>query len=105
MSSKGNNNGEMKLVYTTAKRRDANRMAKMLVNEGLAACINMFAIKSIYRWKGKIEEGHEIAMFIKTGKPKHVIKRIREIHPYELPAILTFNARSYKEFEAWLKVK
>ena len=80
------------LVITNLPDRDAaRRLADSLVEQRLAACVNILApCESVYRWQGKIETAQEITLLIKTlgahyGK---VEKTIRECHPYELPEII-----------------
>ena len=69
----------------------AGKIAKLLVEHQLAACVNILpAIKSVYRWQGKIEQDNEVLLIIKTHKD--VFSRleilIRDNHPYELPEIV-----------------
>ena len=75
---------------------DAERaisLARALVDEGLAACVNVVpGVRSIYRWEGKIEESDEVLCLIKTRPEifERVRLRIAELHPYEVPEILAF---------------
>ncbi|GAO36474.1 divalent ion tolerance protein CutA [Sulfuricella sp. T08] len=80
------------LVITSLPDREvAQRLAGRLVEERLAACVNILApCESVYRWQGRIETAQEITLLIKTlgahyGK---VEKTIRQCHPYELPEII-----------------
>lgn len=80
------------LVYiTTSNEEESKGIANVLVEEKLAACINIItSIESIYLWKGQIEEDNESLLIAKT-KAKNIdkiIKRVKEIHSYETPAIL-----------------
>ncbi len=80
------------LVYiTTSSKEESKEIGKRLVEEKLAACINIVAsIESIYLWKGKIEEDEESLLIVKTKDSNigKIIKRVKEIHSYETPAIL-----------------
>ena len=80
------------LIYSPfGSFEDAEKVGKKLVEERLAACVNIIPkIFSTYWWKGKIEEDDESLLIAKTLKSKSdvVIKRIKELHPYELLAIL-----------------
>lgn len=70
----------------------ARRIGRMLVEEKLAACVNILPqIESIYRWKDAIETGGEILAVIKTTTWKYDLleARIRELHPYEVPEIIS----------------
>ena len=83
---------EICLVYSTfGSFEDAKRVGKILVEERLVACVNVIPkIFSTYWWEGKVEEDEESLMIAKTliDKSDEVVKRIKELHPYELPAIL-----------------
>jgi periplasmic divalent cation tolerance protein len=75
---------------------DAERaisLGRALVDEGLAACVNVVpGVRSIYRWQGKIEESDEVLCLIKTRAEifERVRRRVAELHPYEIPEILSF---------------
>jgi len=93
-------------VYTTLpKRRKARQLAKSLIEERLAACANIFKIDSVYRWEGELREAGEYGLLLKTQVHLYprIEKRIRELHPYELPAIVSFVIRDgSREFLAWI---
>lgn len=79
-------------IYITTSEKDESRnIGTKLVQERLAACINIVpSIDSVYLWKGEIEEDNESLLIVKT-KTKNIdkiIKRVKEIHSYETPAIL-----------------
>ena len=94
-------------VYTTLPDEDAARkVASMMVEERLAACANFFPIKLVYRWEGKIEKAKEYVLIIKTRKELYleVEKKIREVHPYKLPAIISYKIeRGLDEYLCWIK--
>ncbi|MFH8110239.1 MAG: divalent-cation tolerance protein CutA [Candidatus Aenigmatarchaeota archaeon] len=98
--------GKYKIIYSTVeKKKDAKRIAKILIKERIAACVNIFKINSIYRWKGKIIESEEYALIIKTKNSlvNKVMKRIKELHPYEIPCIICFNIeKGYDKFLNWI---
>jgi len=80
---------DKRLVLTTAGSADeARRIAEVLLERGLAACVSI-APKgvSIYRWKGKTEESEEWLLWIKTTEAafEQVRDTILEVHSYELP--------------------
>lgn len=67
-------------------------MAELLVDEGLAACVNIVpGLTSIYKWQGKLETGSEVLLLIKTRCEHYgqIESRIKSIHPYELPEIIS----------------
>ncbi len=80
------------LVYiTTSGNEESKKIAGALVEEKLAACVNIIAsIESIYLWKGEIEDDTESLLIAKTkvSNVGRIIKRVKEIHSYETPAIL-----------------
>ena len=80
------------IVYTTINDiKDARRIATVLVEEQLVACVNIIPkIESVYRWKGKVENEEEIVLIAKTvdENVKKTIQRIKEIHSYDVPDII-----------------
>lgn len=86
---------EIIIVFThVPDMASAESIAHTLVNEQLAACVNISSpVKSVYRWQGHIETAEEIALTIKT--PRHayakVAERICALHPYELPEIVAIH--------------
>jgi len=69
----------------------AHAMARRLVEQKLAACVNCLpAVKSIYRWQGAIEEADEITLLIKTAASRYaeLEAAIKGGHPYQLPEII-----------------
>jgi periplasmic divalent cation tolerance protein len=87
---------EVVLVLTTiGADTDAVALARTLVEERLAACVNIGApVTSVYRWKGAIEQEREQPIVIKTTGDCLVAleSRLRELHPYELPEFLVLSA-------------
>jgi len=70
---------------------DATALARTLVQERLAACVNVLpAMTSVYRWKGSVELEREQQLVIKTaaGRVAALEARLRELHPYEVPEFL-----------------
>ncbi|SFU77049.1 divalent cation tolerance protein [Nitrosomonas eutropha] len=69
----------------------ARKLAKILVDQQLAACVNILqGCTSIYRWQGQIETASEIPVLIKTTRQRYqdVEQTIKSQHPYELPEII-----------------
>ena len=69
----------------------AKALAEALVTQRLAACVNVLPeMTSVYAWQGKLEQGNEHQLIIKTRRRRHdeVAALIVERHPYELPEIL-----------------
>jgi periplasmic divalent cation tolerance protein len=88
---------EMIVVYTTfATEKDAQKVGGELVEEKLAACVNIFPnMISIYRWQEALETANETAMIIKTRKELElqVLEALAAKHPYSVPALITFEPR------------
>lgn len=81
-----------RIVFVMAgSEAEASTIARTLVEERLAACVNLIApIRSIYRWRGAIEESRECLLLIKT-RTRHYAKlerRIKQMHSYEVPEIV-----------------
>lgn len=80
------------LVYiTTSGENESKKVGNVLVEEKLAACVNIISsIESIYLWKGEIEDDQESLLIAKTkvSNIDKIIKKVKEIHSYETPAIL-----------------
>lgn len=83
------------IVFSTLPDvNQANHVAKTLVEEGLAACVNLLpAVQSIYRWQGQIESSAEVMLLIKTTEQAYpeLEQRIKALHPYELPEIMAIS--------------
>lgn len=94
------------LYVTTPDRALAENIGRTLVEEKLAACVNILGdIQSIYRWQGKVETGAEVALLVKTTaqRSEAAIARIAALHPYECPAILQLPIEGgFAPFMAWL---
>lgn len=76
--------------------RQARAIAKALVRERLAACVNVLpGVASIYRWKGKVEEAREALLVVKStsARAKALEARVKALHSYELPELLTLPVR------------
>lgn len=83
-------------VYVTCPDRDtARRIARELLERRLVACANLSPVESLYRWEGAIEEGEEVAMFLKTQASlvPDVVRAVEELHPYDVPCAVAFPLR------------
>jgi len=81
------------VTFTTCKdARQAKVIARALVKEKLAACVNVVpGITSVYTWEGKAEETSEVLLLIKSraALSKRLVSRIRALHSYEVPEVVT----------------
>lgn len=80
------------LVYTTYPSLvEAEKTGRLLVEKGLAACVNILpGMRSIYRWQGKVENAEEVVMIVKTrdAQKEAVAAEVKRNHFYDTPAIL-----------------
>ena len=80
------------LVFTNLPdRASAERLADLLLEQRLAACVNILApCRSVYRWKGAVQHEEEHPMLIKTSAERYgaLEQALRQGHPYELPEII-----------------
>jgi periplasmic divalent cation tolerance protein len=95
------------LVLTTwPAAADARAFATTLVNERLAACVNILPeMESVYRWQGAVERERERQVIIKTtGRRLEALKqRVRALHPYEVPELIAVPITGGGEpYLAWL---
>ena len=78
-------------LCTVPDREAGERIAATLVEERLAACVNLIpGLTSIYRWQGKVEKAAECLLVIKTTSSRfeQLRERIKALHPYEVPEII-----------------
>lgn len=95
------------MVFCTHPEREgAEAMAKTLVRERLAACVNIHhGVTSVYTWEGAQETAAEQLLVIKTRDTRYpaLEARIRDLHPYELPEIIaTPITRGLSGYLAWI---
>jgi periplasmic divalent cation tolerance protein len=95
------------LVLTTlAAEADAAALARTLIEERLAACVNVLpTMTSVYRWKGDIEQDKEQQLVIKTTVDRigALRARLEELHPYDLPEFLVLEAAGSEAYLAWIR--
>ena len=99
--------GDHLLVMTTSPdAQTAERLAALLVDESLAACVNILPpMQSIYRWQGERQQGEEHQLLIKTCDDRYteIENYIKKHHPYELPEILGLPIqRGLTEYLGWV---
>lgn len=90
-------------------RKSAEAMARVLVEERAAACVNVLpGVTSVYRWNGKMENAREVSVFIKTMSRNYarVERLVREHHPYELPEVVAVPiVHGLPAYLAWVAVE
>ena len=84
----------------------AAQVARVLVDERLAACVNLVAtVRSIYRWQAAVQDDTETLAIIKTTSERYaaLAARLAELHPYQVPEILALPlAAGHPPYLAWL---
>ena len=98
---------EIAVLYTTiGSLQDAEKLAKQMVTEEYAACVNIIPnALSIYAWEGNVEQSSECLIIFKTdiSKVKNLQERIMSEHPYTVPAILQGNINASSDFYQFIK--
>ena len=94
-------------VYATfPSEEEARRIARILVEERLAACANILgACHSVYRWQGAVEEAGEVAALFKTRADlaEALIARLAELHSYDVPAAVVWPiAAALDSYAGWV---
>jgi periplasmic divalent cation tolerance protein len=94
------------VLMTAASSEEAKRLADMLVEASLAACVQILPqMESVYRWKGKIERESEVLLIAKTLSSRfgELEQRVREMHSYDTPEIVAIAASALSApYREWL---
>jgi periplasmic divalent cation tolerance protein len=94
------------LVIVTCPAKNAEKIARKILSAKVAACVNISAeIKSIYRWKGKVEVANEKILLIKTRQSLYssLEKIILKVHPYQVPEIIALPLiHGHKPYLDWI---
>lgn len=95
------------VLCTCPDTNTADKLARQLVEQRLAACVNISApSRSVYRWQDKIEQTQEILLSIKTttGNYRRVEQNIRQGHPYQVPEIIALPVQQgLPEYLKWVE--
>lgn len=100
--------GNELIVLITAPGEDEGRqIANALVEEGLAACVNIVAaIESTYRWEGRVTTDRETLLIIKTTDKRYaeLEQRVKQLHSYSTPEMIAIKIeRGSAEYLTWLR--
>lgn len=95
------------VIYCTVPNEfNANLIATTLVDENLAACVNVIpSITSFYKWEDAVQSDNEMLLIIKTQeeKFKDIEKKIKELHEYSLPEIIALPIiQGSEEYQNWI---
>jgi len=96
------------VIFITAKNvREANKIAKKLVEDKLIACANVIkGVKSIFCWQGKVERADEVLLVLKSKKScfQKIVKTVKSLHSYEVPEIIALPIiAGNKDYLNWIK--
>lgn len=99
----------MRIVFVTCPPDQGHRLLRQLVEERLVAGGNIVpGVRSIYRWREEICDEPEEVLLMETAadRVEAMTRRLREIHPYEVPKILTFEPREGPaDYMAWVRAE
>jgi len=101
-----NDTGKRVVFITASGEDEARRIASALVEERLAACVNIAPhIRSIYRWEGKVCDDPESLLIVKTGEDKlgALIERAAQLHSYDTPEVIAVPVtEGFKGYLDWI---
>ena len=92
-------------LSTCPDTETAHRIADALVEERLAACVNVLpGVRSTYRWQGKVERADEVLLLAKTTRDRFpaLQARLVDLHPYELPELIAVEAGGLPAYVEWI---
>lgn len=97
----------MKFIFvyiTNPTKKEAEKIARRLLEKRLIACANIFPVGSFYWWKDKIEHGKEYALIGKTKEKyyRKIIKEVEKIHSYSVPCVAKLPAFFNEKYKKWL---
>jgi len=98
--------GNFCIAYITfPSKKEAEEIAKELLEKRIVVCCNIFPIKSLYWWEGKIEKANEFVLIAKTLKKNigKLEKLTKKLHPYKIPFIGIFDIKINEEYFQWAK--
>jgi len=93
------------MLTTTPSREEAQTIARLLIEEKLAACVQLLPIESFYFWQGKTQNEAEILLLIKTRSALFVaaMARIKDVHSYTVPEIVALPfAAGFQGYFDWI---
>jgi periplasmic divalent cation tolerance protein len=100
-------NQNLVVTSTCSNEEEALRIARELVERGLAACVQIIpAIRSVYRWQGKLEDSTECLLLVKTNSAKFELlqRTIELLHSYDVPEVLAVPvAAGSEKYLAWME--
>tara|TARA_Y100001968_G_scaffold140683_1_gene128691 strand:- start:16 stop:339 length:324 start_codon:yes stop_codon:yes gene_type:complete len=98
-------NQEIYLIITTeVDKKNASKLANLLLREKLIPCVSMKNIESYFWWQGNINKSKEVQLMIKCKKENinNVCNKIAEWHSYEIPEIICFRVSANTNYYNWV---
>ena len=97
------------VLITTGSLEEGREIARTLVEERLAACVNIVSpIQSVYRWEGEVHDDQEVLLIAKTatGMLERLAGRVKQLHSYELPEIIALPiVAGAEDYLRWIDVE
>jgi len=97
---------EIIVLVTTKDQDEAKKVSRALIEEKLAACVNIVpAVQSVFWWDGKIEESAESLLVIKSVKRllPEIVKAVKAVHSYDVPEVIAVSiADGNKDYLKWI---
>ena len=92
------------IITTEANRKNADKIAKLLLEERLTPCVSFKNIESHFWWRGEINKSKEVQLMIKCKEENinKVRNKISEYHSYEVPEIICFSVSANEDYYDWL---
>jgi periplasmic divalent cation tolerance protein len=95
------------VLVTCGSKKEARKIAQALVQRRLAACVQEIGVpvRSMYRWKGRVESANEVLLLIKTSRKRFsaVSTLVEKLHSYDVPEIIALNiADGSREYLDWI---
>ncbi len=95
------------VLITASQEDEAATIAKTLIDERLAACVNIVKdIRSLYRWQGAVEDEGEVLMVVKTQERlfENLKNRVQQLHSYSVPEIIALPiVKGFENYVQWIK--
>jgi periplasmic divalent cation tolerance protein len=95
------------VLITAPNRREAGRIGKAVVEKRVGACVSIVpSIRSIFRWKRRVQESRETLLVVKTTGHRFpaLMKLVRSMHSYDVPEIIALRVeRGLKRYIAWVQ--
>ncbi len=99
----------MVFIYTVCENiAQAKELGRKIIKARVAACVNIWPIESIYFWEGKLTEGQEAVLLIKTNEQKFadIENFLKKYHTYSTPIIASINVdRLNREYKEWMSAR